>query len=542
MSVLEKHDPKALEAFLDQLEEYERCAAHPAFLSKHVECVDPKTGEKFHFEMLEEDAGWYWQRELLDWSLDNNATIVLKGRQLGVTWVYCLILLHDILFTPGAAVLAYSINEDEAKLLVRRVWNMYLSLPDWLKSHVVLQTPTRTPVPSTLIEIRHEDGRVSSMQGMVSSRSAGHSRTAKRVVFDEYSHIEYAADLWKAGIPTMADGGSIHVVSTANGVSNVLTGGGNFYHHLWSKAENEYHFLKKKFLHWGLHPKRGPNFKRDLPMTADQKAEQYPDTPEEAFLMSGRPFFDRAALLHYSKERVLKPLYRFTFTRDGVNAARVARGDDGLISLFEKPHPGMDYAIGVDCATGQGLDFTSAHVIHLSTGKIVAHLHGKIDYDIAAEQIHYLGRYFNDARVAIERGGGYGDTVIAYLRDGKDGRPPYKRLYRFQEETRLDLPERKQYGFPMTAATRPRIINEVERWLRERALPGVDEGTMGELYTFVHADTNPSPRAQDGTNDDRVFSLGITLEMYRIYGHHKHDVRKQKRRKRRRPQYRPLGQ
>ena len=42
--------------------------------------------------------------------------------------------------------------------------------------------------------------------------------------------------------------------------------------------------------------------------------------------------------------------------------------------------------------------------------------------------------------------------------------------------------------------------------------------TILECKTFVRRDTLPSPRAAEGTNDDRVMALAGALEMYRRYG------------------------
>ena len=47
-----------------------------------------------------------------------------------------------------------------------------------------------------------------------------------------------------------------------------------------------------------------------------------------------------------------------------------------------------------------------------------------------------------------------------------------------------------------------------------------------ECKTFVRRDVLPSPRAADGANDDRVMTLCLALELYRLYGHHEHDARK----------------
>ena len=47
-----------------------------------------------------------------------------------------------------------------------------------------------------------------------------------------------------------------------------------------------------------------------------------------------------------------------------------------------------------------------------------------------------------------------------------------------------------------------------------------------ECKTFVRHDVMPSPRAADGTHDDRVMALAGALEMYRRYGEHPLDVRR----------------
>ena len=50
--------------------------------------------------------------------------------------------------------------------------------------------------------------------------------------------------------------------------------------------------------------------------------------------------------------------------------------------------------------------------------------------------------------------------------------------------------------------------------------------------TFVRQKTLPSPRAQDGSNDDRVMAFGIALEMYRLYGTHERRYRAKPKRRR----------
>lgn len=236
--------------------------------------------------------------------------------------------------------------------------------------------------------------------------------------------------------------------------------------------------------------------------------------------IGGACYFDVDALQEY-REQVPETIERFDFRFDRRElAARRVRSDTGHIRVFERPEEGVSYAIGVDVATGRGKDFSCAYVIRLDEMCFVAELHAKLDPDLLAEQVHFLGRWYGNALVAVEMGGGYGEAVVVPLRDGKGPRPPYPRLYRHVMSSRPDLPLAKPFGFPMNVKTRPLVLSQIEKAIRERALPAMPQRLVDECLTFVYADTNPSPRALDGCNDDCVFAAAIALEMYRLRGHH----------------------
>jgi hypothetical protein len=139
---------------------------------------------------------------------------------------------------------------------------------------------------------------------------------------------------------------------------------------------------------------------------------------------------------------------------------------------------------------------------------------------VYARDLHFLGRYYNTARVAIETGGGFGEAVIISLRDGVAGRPKYPNLYRHVLDARPDKPISKPYGYPTNSKTRPLMLNQLEQHLRERTLPWVTTDLLHEMTEFVHHDHGTSPRARDGSRDDRVMAAAITMEMFRRYGNH----------------------
>ena len=63
-------------------------------------------------------------------------------------------------------------------------------------------------------------------------------------------------------------------------------------------------------------------------------------------------------------------------------------------------------------------------------------------------------------------------------------------------------------------------LSQLAQAIRDQELPYMTAHLLAECQTFVHADTNPSPRAEEGCNDDCVMAAAIAMEMYRLRGHH----------------------
>lgn len=501
---------------------------NPADLLVHTKAIDPKTGEEFFFHF---DGGWEWQREELDSFAEGQIHLRLKARQLGESWLGIGYCLWKCLVQPGTRSLCVSINELEASKLINRAWDLWESLPEHLRFDARVIKPMKYR-PSTRIEWEFPDGEVSSLIAMPSTPKAGHGETAAVAFLDEFARHQYDAASWKAFIPTIADGGQIIVVSTANGY-------GNEFYDLWMSAEDR--GIEARFLGADLHPGRDKEWFAQMRkrLSVADMSEQYPMNAAEAFLGTSGCWFDIDALAWYA-DNLREPAFRFNFVPDeGGARAAVATRSDGWIGVYDKPEKAKDYALYADVATGRGRDFTAVYVIDLSDMNIVAEMHGKIDPDLTAEQLHFLGRWYNTARIAVEMGGGYGEPVVIALRDGKRGRRPYPRLYRHVQDDRPDFKQNITYGFPVTGKTRPLIISGLERAIRDHDLPHIPMTAILECKTFVRADTLPSPRAADGTNDDRVMALCGAVEMFRRFGNHPNDVRRSRRRERRQyvPEY-----
>lgn len=514
--MLEVSDPLEELRALDRLEQAEACAAHPAELGRYVQCLDTETGEEFEFELWDPAGGWYWQREMLDEWLDSTRYMVLKARQLGVTWLAGLLVLWYLLYRPGTRCLVVSINETEAKKVVGRIWIMFQSLPAHLRRVEVVK-PARGADPSDTIEVRHPDGKKSTILALPSTPKAGHGETAAVVVLDELARQDYARKTWTAVLPTAAKGGLILGISTGNGVS-AQDGQGNFFHYLW-KNRDELR-LRSRFLDVFTHPDRDEQwYAENANLPPAERGEQYPRTEREAFILTGDPYFDVEALAWYDEHGLAEPLFRGRFVRQGeARKSTFEKSEFGPIHVFEKADPDRTYVVCADTASGRGTDFSAAYVLCLQTMAPVCELHAKIPADVYAEQLYCLARYYGDALIAVEDAGGWGDPVNIALRERKPWRGAYTNLYQHTHELEWALPERKNFGYPVNTHTRPQILSQLSSAVRERALPYLSAGCLSELQTFVHRDTNPSPRAQDGCNDDRVMALAVACDLYRLRG------------------------
>lgn len=513
-----------------KLLEQKRSVQDPGFFCSFMRAPDERTAEEFSFAHLRDDAaaeasGWGWQRDLLFWMHDESRCVLLKARQLGATWVACAYAVWVALCRPGSRILVYRQKQDESVENVIRCWRLFQSLPEHLQMGVRVLKPARGHLPNGgEVEFEFPDGRTSKIVAMSSATASGHGSTAALVLMDEFSRMDNAADIMKAVQPAAGSKGKIVIISTANGVSDPETGDGNHFHWLWVTAEES--GFSTRFLSWSLHPDRDDRWYENDPevrgLRPHERAEQYPANEHEAFTLTNRVFFDPDDLNWYARWRRVSPVRRgdFSLVEGKLTTARFVDRPKGMISVFRVPDRERQYAIGADVATGRGLDYSAAYVVDLSTMELVAEFHARVDADVYAEQLHYLGKWYGGALIAVETAGGYGEAVIIALRDGRAGRRPYQKLYRHLMSSRPSLDEARVYGHPTNSKTRPLLVNGLEQAIRERTLPSIPGGLLSEMQTFVRMDTGTSPAAQKGCRDDRVLACCIALEMYRQRGSH----------------------
>src|SRR5690606_19196397 len=78
---------------------------------------------------------WPAQVEVLEAFVHHRRVIVLKARQLGLTWLALAYAAWRMVHRPGYQVVALSKREDDAKELVRRMAFILRHLPRWMIRH-----------------------------------------------------------------------------------------------------------------------------------------------------------------------------------------------------------------------------------------------------------------------------------------------------------------------------------------------------------------------------------------------------------------------
>jgi hypothetical protein len=150
-------------------------------------------------------------------------------------------------------------------------------------------------------------------------------------------------------------------------------------------------------------------------------------------------------------------------------------------------------------------DFSSAHVINVRTGEVVAHWHGRIDPDLMGSQVLApLGRLYNDALMGVESNN-HGLTTLTALRRGRYHPIYMQRSPRYKHSVPTEI-----LGWRTSSITKPLAADELNMALRQGDVILHCGDTVAELRTYVRDENN---KMTGSPFDDRTVSLMIANQM-----------------------------
>ncbi|MEO7718154.1 MAG: terminase family protein [Capsulimonas sp.] len=458
--------------------ELAKCAADVAYFT-HFFCViddaqdhgDGGGTMPFHL--------WPAQVKVLWLFLVARLILILKARQLGISWLCCAYALWLCLFHPGKLVLIFSKGQLEANEMLRRISVLYERLPEWMLAALPQRVKDNTEVQAW--------ANGSSVMSL--SKAGGRSFTASLAILDEAAHIQGSRELYMALKPTIDAGGRLIILSTANGL-------GNLFHLLWTRAVAGKNTFKTIFLPWWARPARDRAWyeaQRAEATDPDQVKQEYPSTANEAFVASGRVRFAGDWINAQTD-----------FIEDPIPVADLPdslRGIDS-IQVYRLPVAGRKYVIGADVAEGlEHGDFSTAVLIDQETWEECATIHGHWEPDEYAGLLMALAAPYG-ARIAVERNN-HGHAVLVTLKmrdaknvvDGHDGRP----------------------GWLTNAQTKPMSIDLLAQALRDVICKVRSAAALDEMQIYRRLD-NGGTGAPESYYDDRVIAWAIALIVARNPG------------------------
>lgn len=337
-SLLQNVDPRAL---LRQLEAEEAKQSCRTFIERYIQIESHTAGALSAPFRL-----WPGQVNALDTFCSSKLTVVLKARQLGLSWLALSYALWNLWRRPGFNCMVMSRGETEAKEMTRRVEFMLRHMPDWL---VVPGARPTGAIPSwesttSTITVHHPGGFDSVLQSLPASPNSGRSFTADLIILDEHGFQTWARDIWAAIFPSInrPSGGQAILISTIER--------GTLFEEIWTGSPTN--GFTPVFLPWSTDPSRDEAwYAKTLMALGEVKTlAEYPSTPEEALATPGGAMFpELRPTTHVISPREIPSWYRryvgIDFGLDALAAVWLALDEAGKAIVYrELEIPNLTYS------------------------------------------------------------------------------------------------------------------------------------------------------------------------------------------------------
>jgi hypothetical protein len=340
----------------------------------------------------------------------------------------------------------------------------------------------------------------------------------------------------------------IFIESTANGV-------GGYFYDMWKKAERGENDFLPIFLGWHENPEYSRKFSSyaekkafiDAVMTTsiDEKGnvikteerilketfgltweqlnwrkwciannlngdiekfrQEYPATPDEAFIASGRPQFSITALKKYLD--VVKEPIKSGYLNEKNGKIELDEDEKGYVKIWRMPEQNKFYCIGADVAEGLITGDYSCGIVLDEDFRLCASWHGHCDPDVFGEELVKLARFYNDAYVGVESNNNGSSTLRAIVRK------EYWNIYYQKSYNKIVDSMTQKIGWNTNIRTKPIMINTLTAYIREMWLELPWETLISECLTYVKGDDGITTNAQNGCHDDTVMALAIALQL-----------------------------
>ncbi len=460
--------------------------------------------------------------------------IVLKARQMGISTEVEALLSELSMTHHNRNALIVAHDSDSSSSIYKMTGLYYEELPEEIQPMVkysnakllTFENPTQDPEEKRLNPGLRSSIKVSTAgsSGIARGSTVNYCHLSELAFWDDKALSELTGIF--QSVPTLPRT-MIIIESTANGY--------NHFKQLWDDAVSGRSDYTAVFLPWFIMEEyRMPydgsplseeeeDLKKQFNLDNDQIQwrrykirndchndlnsfrQEYPSTPDEAFILSGNPIFDGTAVMK-ALQNPFKEIAHgaFRYQCEGTEGRPLIwnfiSDQNGPISIFKHPMPGHAYCLGSDTA-GEGSDYFVSYVVDVSSGEIVAKYRAQTDEPLFVREIYCMGKYYNLAMIAIE-------TNFSSYPTLKLQEFGYLNMYVREVEDTYQEKYSKRFGFKTTALTRPLIIANLQDIARDCLYKIKDRDLLNEMLSFVKE--NGKAQAATGMHDDCVMAAAIT--------------------------------
>lgn len=460
--------------------------------------------------------------------------IVLKARHEGVTtWVQGLIF-HRTIFTPNYRSMTLAHDVPTTEDIFQKSKLFYEMLPEWLQPMIRYSTKRELVFENPSDKERRINPGLRSRTDI---STANNIRTARGVHLHAFHGSEVAQWPYPSEIRTSVYPAIPNHPATIIILESTAYGAGTWFHTEWESAKAGEIELQPVFLAWfdlstysialvkgeTITPK--DNEERDLvrryhvmpeqlkwrrqtlqlrfKSNMDDFMQEYPSNDHEAFIVAGRLRFDKQRLREML-ERAEPPRAIGTVLPGRAFMETAA----GCLKVWEPPTANEQYVMGVDVGGGGEAGNASVMSIIRRKNRVqVAEWWGKIDPLLLSREVELVGRWYNEALVAIEINN-HGLSTQNELKQF------YWNLYQWQYFDQVAHKYTKRIGWQTNTQTKNLLTDFAEYLILKGLMKVYSADLIGELMTFVRLGSETCAAAS--CLDDRVMAWMISLMAERM--------------------------
>lgn len=471
--------------------------------------------------------------------------IILKARQLGFTTFIDIFILDEILFNTNkeGIIIAHKV-QDATEIFDKKIDFAIRNMAPDVKGAFFKINHNSARKIQVVVDYGPEQGSTSSIAVSVSGRSG----TYHVVHISEFAKMcvmfpKRAEEVETGTFPAVPFDGFIFIESTAEGMA------GRFYemfNERWNQRDkitpqlSQVQFLPH-FYNWQYDDAEMKKIKQTIPVSQMDECEidwaeyqkdnnltnleityyymkwqqlggkggtdavkklkqEYPTTPEEAFLSTGQSYFPIAKVASLLQRS--QPGTKGELVVNEKGESEFVPNSTGNFEMWNKPEVGTKYIIGGD--TSEGLAHGDAQVLYVinhKTEECDGLYRSQVPPDELATEAYKLGKYYNWALLAIEV-----NKDGLWVNDALE-KMGYINLYARKVFDDITQKITKFFGWKTTSSTRPFALAALKAvFLRKDG--GFPSALLNEMFTFIR-NIKGKPEAMDKKRDDVVMAAAI---------------------------------